>query len=730
MNKNLGNDVAHDVNPNLLNAYNNTTISNVPVIITEKLIENEGIVFKIDNSDFIIPNKSVIGEHILFISNKGRIFAYDSGGFFRASAYVTTHPIDVSFNSAVYFSSSNLEAFSFNQKIDTDKSLRLLKKINRNCFNFKKATIEKTIAEADCYHDLVKLNILMDRFEVEDFHGGGTLNINYNHVQSYNYNNAIINLVGHFVQKDEDGKETIYKEVSIFMPNEKELHNLKQFFIGRISISSIVPEGSEIIYATLSGDINSDYYDTKEIALAVKDDILFCVNLDDMKVVAEFSLNSIYYYFENNKLFIIESEEIFLVNLGNEYKNTLKLKGQLKLTKDLHRFGYTEEGQPVILHISTDGITFKQSTNRINLSLKNNQIKDIFIKEFMTESQFTKVSISTMDDLDYIFYLFGKSTNELIKETFKNSKLKLYDSYNAKQLFTSWARQVNDILSYYYFGSLFFVKKEIDVLLSKNETILGDEDKLKIANILYYEVQNHKKQLETIAIYLPKLLEANERDLMGKLGKNIDSLSFKTLQKQLLAIAGQLQRSLNDIERALAQIPYAIYPDTNTRNATTSSRYRQASTMGVIGFAGTLATGAIALPFMLGSAVNAWNTFKLDKELEGIEKRKINIYVYQAIDSLEHLMKVMIPYYVDEVNQSLFYMFKQIGQTYKAFPDSDEIKKELLERISDLYTTKQLPISNSILKPKKHLIEQIHASINVDIGLVNNNLLKGGVDNV
>ncbi|WP_127836307.1 hypothetical protein [Clostridium prolinivorans] len=721
--------IAYNIDPNVLNKAKNT-VSDIPEIMSNKLMENECIIFRIDNAEFKTPNRSLVGDHILFISNKGRVFVYDSGGFLgQPTVQVSRYPINVSFLLGICFESDIRESFSYNCKISTDSFIKLLNKICIKCFNFDDED-EDSIIKADRDDYIGELIIDTEKITAENFQYSYNFDIYYKHIQEYDYSNAVLNIKGHFTFKYEQDREKTYKEISLFIPNEDNLENLKKFFSNRNSILSIVPEGAEIMYGTLTGFVNDTFYNKQDIAVAKKDNIIIFINIDLMKTISGLRLDSINYYIEGSNVFLIQEESILVINLGNEYVAKFGLSEKSNLDNKLYRFGYTEEGYPFIFQINSEGVVFKQSASSIILNIENSQIKDISIKEFIEDSEFVKVNITKRSDENLIFYLYGKSVSELVKETFKNSKLELFDSLNVKHLFTSWARQINDILNYYYFGSLFCVKEEIDMLLEENDNILNYDDELKAVNILYYAVQEQKKQLETIGIYLPKLLEYNERDLMNRLGRDINSMPFKVLQKQLLSIAGQIQRSLNEIDRSLAQIPYAIYPDTNTRSITSNSRYRHAGTLGAVGAAGVILTGAFSLPFIVGSAVNIWNTYKMDKELEKVEKTKVDIYGYQAIDSFNHIMNIMIPYYIDEVNHALFYMFKQIAQYYTNFNDSDEVKMELIERISDLYTTKQLPISNFMLRPKKYVIEQIQAAINVDIGGIKNDLIKGGVESV
>ncbi|SKA77998.1 hypothetical protein SAMN05443428_10290 [Caloramator quimbayensis] len=718
--------VAYNIMPSLLKKAKDT-VNDVPYIVKNTLAENECIIYKISSAEFEIPNKSIVGDHIIFISSKGRVFAYDSGGIFgQASCYNTSYPIKVIYGDNVNFSSSKKELISYNCNIKIEDFFKLLRKIDKKCFDFIEYPYDSLI-NADCYSYGVELEIDSEKFIIKDFEVSKDFYIYYKYIESFNFKNSVLDIKGHFCFKYDDD-ESIFEDISLIISKEEDLDYLYKYFSERSSIYSVVPEGSEILYGSLTGYINDVFYSKRDMAFAKTNNLISFVDIDSLKIIFYVDIDVIKYYCEDNNLFIFFDENPILIEFNEKEIEMLELNSDSNIEDDKLSFGYTNEEHPVVYDITHDGIIFKKSSKDI-IKIENNEIKDIYVKEIFNNSNFTDICIQLKDDREYSFYLLNKSVSQLIRETYKNSKLKMCDDLNVKQLFTSWTRQVNDVLNFYYFGSLFCLKEDIDKLF-KNKNYLSDEELTSAANMLYYGVQEQKRQLEVIGVYFPKMLERDEAMLMKKYGANIDSIPFKTLQKQLLSIASQIQKSLSDVERALSQIPFAIHPDINSRRVTTNSRYRQAGTMGAVGVAGFALTGMLSIPFIAGSAINLWNTYKMDKELEDIEEKKVQIYAYQAIDTFNHVMNFMIPYYIDEVNQSLFYLFKQIAKYYAHYNDSYEVKVELIERISDLYTFKQLPISTESLKPKKELIENIHSSINIDVSEINNRLIKGGVENV
>ena len=71
-------------------------------------------------------------------------------------------------------------------------------------------------------------------------------------------------------------------------------------------------------------------------------------------------------------------------------------------------------------------------------------------------------------------------------------------------VYMNWAKSVNDMILFNFFGNLYYMKEEIDKVLSEEMT---DEDRVKIVNMLYYQIQSHKEQFASAE------MEAIDRDI-------------------------------------------------------------------------------------------------------------------------------------------------------------------------------------------------------------------------
>jgi len=200
---------------------------------------------------------------------------------------------------------------------------------------------------------------------------------------------------------------------------------------------------------------------------------------------------------------------------------------------------------------------------------------------------------------------------------------------------------------------------------------------------------------------------------MNRLNKSIDNKAFRVLQRHLLAIGGQIKSSLTEIERALSHISYILHPQIDSRDVINSSRYTKFGQVALKGAFSLMFGSVMAFPLLAVAGFDFWKTSKLNKTLEEIERKKVELYVYQALDSFNHLMNYMMPYYISEANEALFNMCSSISKNYRSILDLKEVKKELFERISDLYTFKQLPIGDTNIRLKKDIIEEIHKSANI-----------------
>jgi hypothetical protein len=129
--------------------------------------------------------------------------------------------------------------------------------------------------------------------------------------------------------------------------------------------------------------------------------------------------------------------------------------------------------------------------------------------------------------------------------------------------------------------------------------------------------------------------------------------------------------------------------------------------------------GAFFPPLLVGAALTGFNTYftKQDAEeqkkiREQNENYRLDFYVEKIMDSFNHFIETLLPYYVSEVNTATFQTYKQIHTQFQPVLDSNKTREYLFDRITQLYTYKQLPIDESVTMTKRELVDRTNDSLN------------------
>jgi len=92
------------------------------------------------------------------------------------------------------------------------------------------------------------------------------------------------------------------------------------------------------------------------------------------------------------------------------------------------------------------------------------------------------------------------------------------------------------------------------------------------------------------------------------------------------------------------------------------------------------------------------------------EKHRMDFYLHKALDSFDHMMKTVYPYYIAECNRAMYEMMRQVASAYKPGIEEPSVKQALLERLAQYYTYKQMPIDDSVAVNRHELIEKVHGA--------------------
>ncbi|RKQ28679.1 hypothetical protein [Oceanobacillus halophilus] len=363
--------------------------------------------------------------------------------------------------------------------------------------------------------------------------------------------------------------------------------------------------------------------------------------------------------------------------------------------------------EPYLFSLEKQGLHFYQSTNYRKL-IQYSDIQSIVILDNRQENM--KIHLKSYTNQDVEIYLDHSNVEKTLQTVFQKKKIPLLRKAKLTNLYSSWSKQVNDSLLYNFFGQLVFMQmgmKEIQ----ENAKIGQDMKNRQILNYMYYTIREHKRQVDRVATQFPQMLWKEE----GKLLPNQDEIIYEQLQTKLVTLSAQMQRHFTEIENALLPLSFAIIPkkkiDQTNNNST--SNYVAAGAIAGLG----LLTGGIA-PIAIG-AITAMSTYNSDKNQQALQQNrdenenlKINFYIHKALDSFDHLMDTMLPYYVNQFSNTYYSAAKKQARNLQTLQEDSIAKSKvaIFERLTDFYVMKQLPVEDGYAINKEKIIRSIYAT--------------------
>ena len=546
-----------------------------------------------------------------------------------------------------------------------------------------------------------------------------TFELNLNDIERCHVDGREIKVNGYFYDKSQDA---IIKEVYIFTNNKKLSENLEERVSNNIKIG-ILPNESSICYGSVCGTIGEiDYKNTEVFIVKYNDNLIFINKERKSKIVSSNINNSLKLTLDDDLVFF-DGKNIFTIITSVNSKSELGLNGLEDI--DSENIGFTQSNMPFF--ISHDDIHFSifKSNNKKIIDIKNNEIKDIIINNEAKKihSDYTQVEIRFGSNKINI-NLRSNIIPKIMRNVFIYSKNKMIEKSSISSMYMNWAKSVNDMILFNFFGNIYYTKMEIDNILSREIT---DDDRANIVNMLYYQIQSQKNNFDIISAYIPKAIEYGEVELFNKYNVKLDKKVFRMLQKQLFGLAAQVNRHLAEIERSLSQLSFVIYSEFNTREFNTKIKNKQVGIGMAVSVASTVVMGGgLSIPFLAMQGMNLYSNKKMDEKSKEIESSKLNLFTNQAIEKLNHLVENMYPYYVNEANENLRELFIILGKQY-ANHNNEAIKEVLFERIADIYVSKQMTLNSMTNIRKKDLVENIYKTIDSNMNTYDTNVfLTGG----
>ncbi|MCA1033558.1 hypothetical protein LCL90_02845 [Bacillus infantis] len=418
--------------------------------------------------------------------------------------------------------------------------------------------------------------------------------------------------------------------------------------------------------------------------------------------------------FDHDRMFIIQNNQIALVKAYSVFDLPAD-KGNSSRTM----IGYTAGDEPFFIHQNEEKIVLSQSPSAILHQFYNEEIVDISVKQYGTnDSVFSEIEISTKGERTTI-HIPSVVIKDLIYKAYYYSKNKSLDIVSADQLFLSYSRQVNDYLLYQYFGQIFAMYEEIRRI--QREEANGEVKNRNIINTLFYAIQALKKHFDAVSIYYPAALD---RELQGITNEPSASNhhASRNLQRSLMGITSQINRSLNEIEGSISAVSFVLINReeyTQLINERTNRDLKFSGGMAVAGIAATAVFAPLAPVLMLGGIMSGINTYfrhedavKQEEYKKQNEEYRLDFFVGKALDSLDHLIQTLLPYYISETNNSIYQAFNLLSEEMKGYIDRPEVKGKLFNKIAQYYTFKQLPVDETVVVKKGELIELTHSSVN------------------
>lgn len=772
----------------------------VELVVSSKLRAGEEIINSfLEGFDY--PNKSIVGTQALHMSNRGRIFAYDSGGMFGTERVIEydakREKVGIFFAEGNVVISNISQWSSINFQIDLTYMhfVELYAKWPETAFTF----LQNEICLIKYGNEFERATYSISSRAINIDGPTHCLLVPFSRIKSLEYNktSSMISLMGLFEQLSRD---TFIEKIDLFFPNSNDLEKISDCMKRNKNIFCTVSDSALIspaairekqkeytgifVYQQNSFYIFNEQTSTITHTFTLQDSVLFfdkeknilliiqgnqVLNLmfeketplknilievsssfcnrigiisgtnkgriykeeevsllfdragkgyqfyfqESLECSDRFEFTNSTKFFSGDLLFIFMDDASFLLS---ELENPQIINGKMKCKIiDINEgiIGFFGNGIPFSLIHNQREISIKQS-NSIKNEILNKEITDISVVDQYEESLFTRVQI-IYNDLENkkqkkIIFIPRSKIKGLIYWSYYFKKENLLKSVPPEKLFVSWSRQINDYILYNFMGQFFAIQAGIEEI--QNENIDKELKYRKLINLLYYGLQNQKQILDTTAVYIPAMLDNKQRQSFNISGTRAE---YKNLQQQLLGLGMQMNRHLNEIQSSLTAISFAIIPRKEMDEFIKNKAIKGGVLAGAIGL--------VAPPMGIIMGLNTLFYYKDMNTQEEIKREnenyRINFYLEKAIDTFNHFMEIMLPFYISETNERMFQSFKRMKELYKPLLGSEDVCQEMLMQIAEIHTFKQLPIDYSVNTKKVELVNEINKSLLASQSLVN-----------
>ncbi|MZP28602.1 hypothetical protein GTO91_02565 [Heliobacterium undosum] len=433
------------------------------------------------------------------------------------------------------------------------------------------------------------------------------------------------------------------------------------------------------------------------------------IDPDGMETVHRFSDQDAEFYFNSSGIpFIVYREQVLSLILREEdkqeeYQQFWKTGLPLQKLSRKSLCLAENSSQPFIFRFDADGCALMQDPQRHLDKFAYSSLKRIqYLELAQEEDDFCRIVLLIQGRGDVPLRAPMQTIKGLIQSQYQSLKKEATLALPDNSLFAQWTQNVNDYIMTQLFSQFFVIEAEIQTLQA---TEAEEKEKLaQQANYLYYAVQGLKKHLDMLSIYLPLMLKQEEQRLARKAKQNVKVEVFKSLQRGLSGITGQISRSLGDVERSLGPISYVIVPQPEIEEDN-SDLARWGATLASVAINPAYAVNLVRMFFDEDARDNR------ERAKDELEKNRLKLYVEQAIHSYEYLMRAVLPYCISETSETVNKCYKSLGDSYAVLLKLKPAREMLFERFCELHLYKEMPVSPSHLLTRRAMLEKIRSSM-------------------
>ncbi|WP_404429593.1 hypothetical protein [Sutcliffiella horikoshii] len=449
-----------------------------------------------------------------------------------------------------------------------------------------------------------------------------------------------------------------------------------------------------------------------QIDLAFTRDHLYFLSSETKELLYSKPIKELKIYKQNQHLFLLQEDGLAFLKSSN-----IQILKMFVHTDEatLPNVWLDQNENPYYYHSDENGLHYYVQQNNLVDSISYRNLAAMQIEPTDVFQGFSKVVV-TENDIVKTFYMDQLQLENLLQRAYILEKKVMLKTVETPVIYKSMVRSYSDLLIYEYFGQLTALYKGLDEFY---ELEISEEERTrKMASYLYYGIQNQRKRMDTISVFLPTMLNRMESDIFSRLfHKELDDKAFKTMQQQLVSITIQMKGNLLEIENSLAHLSSILIGRQSVAGLIEEKKkngYKTSTYAALGGGIAIMAGLTIGAPLLLGGALMALNTkqsadmMKNQEQLTLAQDNKRNeFFLAKSLEMFDHFMATMLPYYVGRVNDSMFNTYQTMSEIYEPYLTTNDLKNECFLRVAAIYTYLHLPVEYGASEIRHTLLKDV-----------------------